>query len=309
MGKYILKRLLQLIPCILAVSFIVFFLMSFSGDAASTIASPDATQEEIEQIRESLGLNDPLLVRYFNYMKGVFHGDLGKGLTGKSVWDEFWARMPYTIALALASMLLLLIFSIPLGIIAALNHSTWVDTLTSGFSILLLSIPSFWLGLLLMLLFAVRLQWLPVSGAEDGIKSIIMPAICAGVSHAALLTRTTRTSMLDQLNADYLRTARAKGVSERKVVLKHALGNALIPIITIVGNQLSILFAGTVAVETVFAWPGVGYHIVSSIRGNDFTMVTGCVLLTTVFVSLVLLGVDILYAFVDPRIKARYTGK
>lgn len=308
MGKYVFKRILQLIPSLIAVSFIVFFLMSFSGDPASTIASVDATEEEIELIREQLGLNDPLIVRYANYMKDVLRGDLGVGLTGKSVWEEFSARMPYTIALALAAMVFLIVTSIPLGIIAALKRSTWIDTLTSGFSILELSIPNFWLGMMLILFFGVHLDILPISGAETP-DAIILPAICAGVSHAALLTRTTRTSMLDSLSADFLRTARAKGVPERTVVLKHAMGNAMIPIITIVGNQLSILFAGTVAVETVFAWPGIGYHIVSSIRGNDFTMVTGCVLLTTVFVALILLGIDILYAFVDPRIKARYTGK
>ena len=284
MWKYVGKRLLYLIPSILAVSFIVYFLMSFSGDPVLTLLGDTATEQDAELLREQLGLNRPLIVRYFDYMGGVLHGDLGTNLNGsKDVWAEFTSR-----------------------ILAALKHNSWIDTLLSAIAIAGLSIPNFWMGMMMILLFAVKLNWLPVSGAE-GWRSIIMPAICAGMSHAALLTRMTRTSMLDNLSADFLRTARAKGVPERTVILKHAMSNALIPIIT--GNQLSILFAGTVAVETVFTWPGVGYLIVNAIRSNEFNMVTGCVLMTTIFVAVILLLIDILYALVDPRIKARYTGK
>ncbi|MBQ7796869.1 MAG: ABC transporter permease [Lachnospiraceae bacterium] len=309
MWKYVGKRLLYLIPSILAVSFIVYFLMSFSGDPVLTLLGDTATEQDAELLREQLGLNRPLIVRYFDYMGGVLHGDLGTNLNGsKDVWVEFTSRMPYTIVLACASMIFLLVLSLPLGILAALKHNSWIDTLLSAIAIAGLSIPNFWMGMMMILLFAVKLNWLPVSGAE-GWRSIIMPAICAGMSHAALLTRMTRTSMLDNLSADFLRTARAKGVPERTVILKHAMSNALIPIITIAGNQLSILFAGTVAVETVFTWPGVGYLIVNAIRSNEFNMVTGCVLMTTIFVAVILLLIDILYALVDPRIKARYTGK
>ena len=309
MWKYVLKRILYLIPCILAVSFIVYFLMSFSGDPVLSLVSDNATEEEIEMMREKMGLNRPLVVRYVEYMGNVLHGDLGRSINGnKNVWAEYAARMPYTIWLAVVSVLILIVVSLPLGILAALKHGSWLDSILSGFAMVTLSIPSFWAGLLMIILFAVKLGWLPVSGAETG-NSVIMPAICCSLSHIALLTRTTRTSMLDQLNADYLRTARAKGVPERKVVTRHALNNALIPIITILGNDMSILFAGTVAVETVFTWPGIGYLIVTSIRGNDYNMVTGCVLMTTIIVSILLLIVDILYAFVDPRIKAQYTGR
>lgn len=309
MWKYTLKRIMYLIPSIIAVSFIVYFLMSFSGDPAYSLVSDTATQEEIEMLREELGLNRNIFVRYFDYMSGVVQGDFGTSLNGqKDVLAEFMARMPHTISLTVASMVFILVFSLPLGIIAALKHGTWVDTGLSTLAIASLSVPNFWLGLMMILLFAVKLQWLPVSGAE-GWSSIIMPAICAGVTHTALLTRMTRTSMLDNLNADFLRTARAKGVPEKTVVLKHAMGNALIPILTIMGNQMSILIAGTVAVETVFTWPGVGYLIVTAIRSNEFNMVTGCVMLTTVFAAVVLLAVDILYAFADPRIKSQYTGK
>jgi len=310
MYKYILKRLAFLIPVILVVSLLVFCLMSLAGDPVYSVAGENMTEEQIEVLREQMGLNDPLVLRYVRYMAGVFHGDLGQSIYGgKDVWGEYISRLPYTVYLALAAMAVTLIIALPVGIIAAVKQNTWVDAVSSTFAIAGLSIPGFWLGLMLILLFAIKLGWLPVTGAEDGLKSIIMPAITAGIGNAALVTRMTRSSMLDTLRQDYLRTARAKGVSERKVVLKHALGNALIPIITIVGSQFSILFGGAVVTEMVFAWPGVGNLTVTAIRGNDYTMVTGCVIMTTIFTALVLLLVDILYAYVDPRIKAQYTGR
>lgn len=305
MWKYVVRRFLFLIPILLVVSFLVYWLMSYTGDPAYTVAGEYSTAEEVEARREAMGLNDPIVIRYFHYMEGVIHGDLGTGLYGDNVWDEFIVRLPYTVYLAVAAMFITVIMAIPLGIIAAVKQNTWTDAGLSTLAMAGISIPEFWLGLLLMLLFAVKLKWLPSSGAGD-FKSIIMPAICAGVNNASLVTRMTRSSMVDQIRADYLRTARAKGVGERQVVLRHALKNSLIPIITIVGSQFSILMGGTVVVETVFAWPGVGNYLVTSIRSNDYTMVTGFVLLITVFVALVLLAVDILYAYADPRIKARY---
>lgn len=309
MGKYVLKRILTIIPMMLVLSFLVFWVMSLTGDPASTLAGSEASAEDIELLRESMGLNDPLIVRYFRYLSGVLHGDFGQGLYGNDVLDEFLVRIPYTIQLACASMFITVIIAIPLGIIAAVRQNKLTDTVLSSIAICGISIPGFWLGLMLIIVFAVQLRWLPTSGATDGFKSIILPAFCAGISNASLVMRMTRSSMIDNLNADFLRTARAKGVSERMVILKHALKNALIPIITIVGSQFSILMGGTVVVESVFAWPGVGSYLITSIRSNDYNMVTGFVLLTTVFIAGVLLVVDILYAFVDPRIKARYTTK
>lgn len=309
MGKYVLKRILTIIPMMLVLSFLVFWVMSLTGDPASTLAGSEASAEDIELLRESMGLNDPLIVRYFRYLSGVLHGDFGQGLYGNDVLDEFLVRIPYTIQLACASMLITVIIAIPLGIIAAVRQNKLTDTVLSSIAICGISIPGFWLGLMLIIVFAVQLRWLPTSGATDGFRSIILPAFCAGISNASLVMRMTRSSMIDNLNADFLRTARAKGVSERMVILKHALKNALIPIITIVGSQFSILMGGTVVVESVFAWPGVGSYLITSIRSNDYNMVTGFVLLTTVFIAGVLLVVDILYAFVDPRIKARYTTK
>jgi peptide/nickel transport system permease protein len=296
-----------LIPVILVISFIVFFLMSLSGDPVYSVAGDNMTEEQIKILRQQMGMNDPLFVRYLRYMAGVLRGDLGKSIYGgKDVWHEYINRLPYTIYLAVAAMGVALVIALPIGIIAAVKQNTWVDAISSIFAIAGLSIPGFWLGLMLIWLFAIKLGWLPVTGATAGIKSIIMPAITAGIGNAALIMRMTRSSMLDTLRQEYLRTARAKGVGERKVILKHALGNALIPIITIVGSQFSILFGGAVVTEMVFAWPGVGNLTVTAIRGNDYPMVTGCVIMTTVFTALVLLFVDIIYAYVDPRIKAQY---
>lgn len=307
MFKYFLRRILTLIPVLLIVSFIVFGLMSLTGDPARTKAGDFATEEQIEAMREEMGLNDPIFVRFGRWLKNaILHGDFGEGLYGDNCWDEFVLRIPHTVKLAFASITLTVIIAIPFGIIAAVKQNTWTDTILSSTAMLGISIPTFWLGLILMILFAVKLKWLP-SGKDDGtILSLILPAFCSAVNNAALVTRMTRSSMVDQIRADYLRTARAKGVSEKKVILKHALGNALIPIITIVGSQFSILLGGTVVIETVFSWPGIGSYTVTCIRSNDFMSATCNIILVSILTALVLLAVDMLYAIVDPRIKARY---
>ena len=268
------------------------------------------TEEQVEQMRESLGYNDPLLVRYGRYIKGVFQGDFGKSLYGeKDVLSEYLFRLPYTLKLAAFSILITIVISLPLGILAAIKHNSLVDSIASSCAILGLSMPGFWLGMMMMLLFAVKLGWLPTTGANDGILSYIMPAITLAVSNAALSTRTTRSAMLDQIRADYLRTARAKGVNEKSIIVKHALPNALIPITTIIGSQFTVMFSGAVVVENVFAWPGIGQLTLNAIRVHDITMATGCAVLTTVLTAVTLLCVDVLYAYIDPRIKAQYTEK
>lgn len=307
MFRYFAKRVLTLIPIILVVAFLVFWLMSMTGDPARTKAGDFATEEQIEIMREQMGLNDPITVRFGRWLSDVvLHGDFGEGLYGDDCLEEFMLRIPHTVKLAFASIILTVIIAIPLGIIAAVKQNTWVDTILSAVAMLGISMPTFWLGMLLMVLFAVRLRWLPSGGDDGTFLCLIMPMFCSAVNNAALVTRMTRSSMVDQIRADYLRTARAKGVSERKVVLKHALKNALIPIITIVGSQFSILLGGTTIIEAVFSWPGVGLHTVTCIRSNDFMSATCNIILVSVLTAIILLAVDMLYAFVDPRIKARY---
>ena len=308
MWRYILKRVLFLIPLIFVVSFLVYALMDISPvDPVRALLGENATQEQVEILREELGYNDPLLTRYARYMAGVLQGDFGISLYGeKIVLQEYMSRLPYTLWLAVVSILFTILISIPFGIIAAIKQNTWVDNLLSGVAICGLSVPGFWLGIMLILLFSLRLDWFPVSGAEQ-FSSVILPAITLGVANASLSTRTTRSSMLDTIRADYLRTARAKGVKEKIVIWKHALGNALIPIVTILGSQFSGLFAGAMIVENVFAWPGIGTLTIVAIRGNDVTLATGCAMLTTILTAVTLLAVDILYAYIDPRVKAKYT--
>ena len=308
MLKYILKRVLAIIPVVIAVSFIVFFIMDFvPTDAAVTALGDGATEEQLEYYRETHGLNDPLIVRYVRYMAGILHGDLGTSYANQMpVWDLFFDKFPNTLRLALASVVVTIVLSLPLGILAAVKENTWVDTVCSTISFVGLAMPNFWLGLLLIMLFAVNLHWLPSTGAE-GFKSLILPAITCGTGNMAALTRITRSSMLDVLRQDYLRTARSKGQSERNIIFYHAFRNAQIPVVTQIGIQMSTLIGGAVLTERVFAWPGVGAFMVDSIQKSDFEVVTGFVIMLAIFVSLVLLLVDVLYAFLDPRIKAQYS--
>lgn len=307
MWKYFLKRVLTLIPILIVVSFLVFWFMSMTGDPARTKAGDFATEEQIEIMRQQMGLNDPIFIRFGKwFFNVVFHGDFGEGLYGDNCWEEFILRIPHTVKLAFASIILTVIIAIPFGIIAAVKQNSWIDTILSSVAMLGISIPTFWLGLLLIVLFAVKLRILPSGGDDGTFGALLLPMFCSAINDAALVTRMTRSSMVDQIRADYLRTARAKGVSENKVVLKHALKNALIPIITIVGSQFSILLGGTVVIESVFSWPGIGSYTVSCIRGNDFMSATCNIVLVSVLTAIVLLAVDMLYAFVDPRIKARY---
>ena len=307
MLRYFVKRVLTLIPILLCVAFLVFWLMSLTGDPARTMAGETATEAQLEMMREQMGLNKPITVRFGQWLAdAVLRGDFGEGLYGDNCWEEFALRFPHTLKLALASISLTVVIAVPFGIIAAVKQNSWLDTLLSSTAMLGLSMPTFWLGMLLIVLFSVKLGWLPSGGDDGTILSLLMPMFCSAVNNAALVTRMTRSSMVDQIRADYLRTARAKGVSEKKVILEHALKNALIPIITTVGTQLSYLIGGTTVIETVFSWPGVGSYTVACIRSNDFMPATCNVVLISMLTAVILLIVDMLYAFVDPRIKARY---
>ena len=308
MYRYVIKRLLLMIPVIIGVSFLVFYIMDMApGDAVDVLAPEGATAEDLEAIRHDLGLDKPVVVRYIDYMAGMLHGDLGVSYISKSdVFQTYVEKLPATIKLSFASILISVILSVPLGIYSATRQGTIQDNISMAFAMIGLAMPHFWLGLLLIIVFSLKLQWFP-SGGDQTLSSIVLPAITIGTGLMATLTRTTRSSMLDVLKQEYLRTARAKGIPEKVVVMSHALRNALIPIITIIGTQLAGVLGGSVLTETVFAWPGVGRLIVDSLNMRDTPLVTGSIIMTTILLSFVLLLVDLLYAAVDPRIKAQYT--
>lgn len=308
MYRYILKRLGMLVFVVLGVSLLIFSIMSLApGDLATTILGDDASDEEYYALREELGLDDPLLIRYGRYMGGLLRGDLGYSYQYKmKVWDLYTHRLGATAILAFAAIIVAHLISIPLGIYAALKRGSIEDNIASGLSMFGLAAPNFWVGLMLIIIFSLKLGWFN-SGGYASWKDVVLPAITVGTELTALLTRTTRSSMIDVLSQDYLMLARAKGVSERKVITKHALKNALIPIITVSGMQFCTCLGGAVLTETVFTWPGVGQLIVNAIRSNDFETVTGSIIMTSILTSIILLLVDILYAFVDPRIKAQYS--
>ena len=308
MYRYVIKRLLLMIPVIIGVSFLVFFIMDMApGDAVDVLAPEGATAEDLEAIRHDLGLDKPVVVRYIDYMAGMLHGDLGVSYISKTdVFQTYVEKLPATIKLSFASILISVILSVPLGIYSATRQGTIQDNISMAFAMIGLAMPHFWLGLLLIIVFSLKLQWFP-SGGDQTLSSIVLPAITIGTGLMATLTRTTRSSMLDVLKQEYLRTARAKGIPEKVVVMSHALRNALIPIITIIGTQLAGVLVGSVLTETVFAWPGVGRLIVDSLNMRDTPLVTGSIIMTTILLSFVLLLVDLLYAAVDPRIKAQYT--
>jgi peptide/nickel transport system permease protein len=298
----------MLIPILIAVSLVVYFIVDLApGDVVDVIAPDDASPEDKELLREMMGLNDPFIIRYARYMQGLMRGDLGKSyVNNRDVFEVYFSRLPNTLLLALAGAFVAVLIAVPLGVVSAMHRGSWKDAISMIFGLLGLSMPNFWLGLLLIIFFSLKLGLFPSYGSE-GWSSIVLPAITVGTAQAALVMRTTRSSMLEVVRQDYLRTARAKGVPERTVIYKHALRNALIPIVTVMGTQLGVSLGGAVFTETVFAWPGVGRLVVDAINSRDIPMVTGCLILTTMLASFLILLVDIAYAFIDPRIKARYT--
>lgn len=307
MHKYVIKRLLMLIPVIIGVSFLVFFIMSLApGDTARMILGEDAPIEAVEELREELGLNDPLLIRYANYMLDLLHGDLGTSYkSNRPVFGEIAARFPATLELAFWGMIFAVVLSIPIGILSATRQYSAIDSVSMVFALLGVATPNFWLGLMLIIGFSLKLGWFPSGGAE-GWRSLVLPVITLGTGCMANITRTTRSSMLEVIRQDYIRTAKAKGVSRKKVINKHALKNALIPVVTVIGLQFGALLGGAVLTEAVFAWPGLGTFLVNSIKAKDTPSVLGCVIIFSICFSIVNLCVDLIYAFIDPRIKSKY---
>ena len=307
MLKFIAKRLLVMIPVLIGVTFIIFSMMYITdGDPARMMLGDLATDEEVEALREEMGLNDSFFTQYFNYLGDLLHGDLGTSYATKQpVAAVVAARLPATIKLAFLSCLFAIVVGVSIGIISAVRQYSVVDSIARVVSLLGISLPNFWLALLLMLLFSVKLGWLPASGLY-GPAYYIMPMISISAVSIATFARTTRSSMLEVIRQDYIRTARAKGQNEWVIVFRHALKNALIPIITIVGVQFATALGGAVVNEQVFAIPGLGKLMVDSIKSRDFPVVQGGVLIIAFMFSILNLLVDLLYAFVDPRIKSQY---
>jgi len=313
MVLYIIKRVLFLIPVIIMVSLLVFALLEAApGDIVSSIIAraEDISQEEIAALRAEYHMDRSMFYRYGIYMGNLLRGDLGVShLTGLSVWNMFIQRLPNTLILSFTALVIGLSVAVPMGIIAARNSGKLADTFATVFTLIGMSMPIFWIGLLLIVLFSGHLGWLPAAGNQAGVRSIILPAICSGLSLTASTARQTRSSMLEILKADFLRTAKAKGVPEEVVIRKHALGNAWIPIITAAGSSLCAQLAGSVVVESVFAWPGIGRLAADAVFNRDINTILGTIILTTVLYVMVQLLVDVLYAFIDPRIKAQYASK
>jgi len=302
MGRYLLKRLWQTIYVAVGISVISFFFIHLSGDPVMLMAPQDASMAEIEKLREQLGFNDPLHVQYWRFASRAVQGDLGVSLYHRvPAIDLIFQRLPASLELAVAAMLMALVVSIPLGILSAVKRGSVWDVASMLGALFGLSMPHFWLGIMMVLLFSVTLGWLPTSG-RGTLAQLIMPSLALGLSLMAMFARLTRSVMLEVLSLDYVRTARAKGLKERVVIGKHALKNALIPLVTVAGMQFGFLIGGTVIIETVFAWPGVGRLVVQAIFSRDYPLVQAAVLvLAVLFVSINLL-VDLIYLYLDPQI-------
>lgn len=332
MLKYIIKRLLLLIPVVVGVSIIVFLIMRvFSPDPAPVVLGEHATQEMVNAWRAANGLADPLYIQYFHFLIGIFTGDLGNSYYTKApVLKEIFTRFPATIELAISAIIFASVFGIIIGAISAVKKNTLADSAGMVTALIGVSMPIFWLGILLIILFSGTLHLLPSTGRIDtmlqppkvtgfylidtlvagnfagfwsAFTHLILPSVALGMYSMAIIARMTRSSMLDTLGQDYIRTARAKGVTEGRVIRKHALRNALIPVVTVIGLQLGSLLGGAVLTETVFSWPGIGAYTVQAILKSDFPIVQGVVMLVAVTYVVINLVVDIVYGFLDPRIK------
>ena len=305
MKSYLLRRLWQSLLVIFGVSVVVFLILHLTGDPAALMLPPDATAEDIAKFRHDMGFDDPVAVQYVRFLKGAVRGDFGQSIRhGEPAMGLVVERLPATFELAGAGLVIALALAIPAGIVSAVRRNTSIDYISTVVALLGQAMPTFWLGIMLILVFSVRLNWLPSSGRGD-LQHLILPAVTLGLFTTARITRLTRSGMLEVLGQDYIRTARAKGVSEQPVVWKHALKNASIPIVTIVGIELGTLLGGSVITETIFAWPGVGRLSVQAIFNRDYPVVQAAVfILASTFVVVNFL-VDLAYTWLDPRIRFR----
>jgi len=310
MQKYIAKRLFQMVIMVLGITFIVFGSLYLApGDPAQILAGESATLTDIENLRESLGLNDPFFVQYGRYLKGLLHGDLGTSLQSRQpILDEIRIRFPNTVNLTIGSMIVAIVVGVPLGIISAIKRNSFLDYIATTTALFGVSIPNFWLGIMLILIFAVKLGWFPTGGmthwfyTPTGLKQIILPSIALGGRIAAIFMRLSRSAMLEVMQSDYIRTARAKGVKEKAVIWIHAFKNALTPLITVFGTNFGALLGGAMISEQVFAINGLGRYMINAIYVRNYPAVQSAVLVFAVSFILVTLIVDIIYVIIDPRI-------
>ena len=304
MGRFLARRLVLTIPVLLGVATLVFSLIHLiPGDPAQAMLGEAAPQADVEELRRRLGLDRPLVEQYGSFLQGLVRGDLGTSLrTGQPVTEQIVERMPATAELAAAAMLVAIGFSMPLGIIAAVRRGTFVDHAAMTISLAGVSVPNFWLGPLLAIVFAVELGWLPVSGRGTW-AHLVLPAVSLGAALAAILARMTRATLLEELREQYVQAARARGVSRPRAILRHAFRNSLIPVVTLVGLQFGAVLTGAVITETIFAWPGIGRLLIQSIGFRDYPLVQGCILLIALTYVGVNLLTDVIYGVLDPRIR------
>lgn len=305
MGRYLQQRLLLAIPVVILTSFVVFLMLFLiPGDPASIyVGENQATPERLAEIRHQMGLDRPFFVQYGDFVWNAVRGDLGRSLqTNREVTQEIADRLPNTIQLAVAAMAIAIVIGMGTGLIAGLNRGTWLDSLSMVFALFGVSVPVFWLGLLLIMLFAVRLGWFPAT-SQPGLKGLVLPAVSLALLSAATLARLFRSSVLEVMQQEFLTTARAKGLRFRVIIWRHALRNALIPVLTVIGVQFGTLLSGAVITETIFARPGLGKLVVDSIQSKDIPMVQGVILVLATIYILINLVVDLSYAIVDPRIR------
>ncbi len=308
MSAYIIRRLLLVIPVLIGISIFVFLIMHLTpGDPARLRLGESAPLEQLEKLREELGLNDPLPVQYLNWLKKAVRLDFGRSLRSKKlVTAEIMERLPATAELAVLAVAISVAVGIPVGILSASKPNSFFDNVAMLAALSGVGMPAFWQGIMFILIFSVWLGWFPSSGRMGGMEYYILPALTLGTRSMASIARMTRSSMLEVLQQDYIRTATAKGLPRFRVVFVHALRNALIPVVTMIGLQFGGLMAGAVLTETIFAWPGIGRLVVEAINNKDFPVVQGTIMTFAIMYALINLIVDVLYAFLDPRLRARY---
>jgi ABC-type dipeptide/oligopeptide/nickel transport systems, permease components len=305
MTQYIIRRILQIIPITFGILTLIFSLIHFiPGDPAVQIAGENASATDVQRVRHQLGLDQPIWQQYVTYLGNLAHGDMGTSFrTNEKVSKEIFARYPATIELAFGGMIVAILVAFPLGILSAIYRSTWIDNVARFFALIGVSMPSFWFGPLLIIAFSIHFEWFPVSGRDEGLRSLVLPSLTMGLALAAILTRMIRVSLAEELSQLYFTTALAKGVTKQKAIFIHAMKNALIPVVTILGLQFGSLLTGAIITEQIFSWPGLGRLLIDSISRRDYPQVQASIMVIALTYIIINLITDLVYGFVDPRIK------